>query len=147
MQNRLAAIPAIPVSLKREALVSLTETGGERIAEEARRTVGRVNLPPPASVDMLEELTTLCAELNKLHLEPALRDKVRQSIQKARREAVLPSRNKDAVGEYLNRALKTATRAEDFSGCVEAIRPHVVRITAWLGKSWYRILGVVGASA
>lgn len=98
---------------------------------------------PPESVNIAGELDVLHSMLSHILLEDALDAKIEDSFMEARVACALAQPDREAVGEALNRALKTACRCDDFQALLPSLRPHVQRAVAWLGWDWHRILAVV----
>ena len=72
------------------------------------------------------------------------RKKIENAFSDADDELTKPEPDKDKIGRALDRALDYAKKADGFASNIEALKPHVTNVAAWLGSNWYKLLGVVG---
>ncbi len=49
----------------------------------------------------------------------------------------------EEVGDALNRALKYAKKAEGFTDAIALLKPHLAKITAWLGDNRHELLSLM----
>ncbi|MCP4402886.1 MAG: hypothetical protein GY801_36990 [bacterium] len=70
--------------------------------------------------------------------------KIENALSDAEEEINKPQPDKDEVGQALDRALNYAKKAEDFSGVMQTLKPHIANAAAWLGSNWHNIVSVVG---
>lgn len=98
---------------------------------------------PSKPVDITLELETIHRLVSRLSYDDTMRVKIEDALMEARVACALPQPDYEAVGEALNRGLKTARRAEDFEAVSLSLRPHIELAVAWLGHEWQRLLGIV----
>jgi hypothetical protein len=106
------------------------------------RATIKVKLPDPASVDIGRELAALREMF--LGLETADRPKVANALDDAQSELAKPAPDKDEVGQALERAVRYATKAADFTDKSGQVAAHLAAAVTWLGGSWHQILGLAG---
>jgi hypothetical protein len=127
------------VSIGGNAKGNVIQTGDANVATISHQ---QVTLPPPESVDIQSELAAireLLAGINQTESR-----KIGNAISDAEDEATREAPNRDEVGQALERALDYAQKTSEFASVVETLAPHVINACGWLGKNWYRLLGVVG---
>ncbi len=98
-----------------------------------------VTLPPAASVDVAAELAALRELLVGLNTPDA--GKLERALQDAEEEAAKPEPDRDEIGGAIERAVKYAKGASDFSAHVAKLAPCLGALAAWLGAGWDKILG------
>ncbi|AXS42786.1 hypothetical protein D1F64_21420 [Breoghania sp. L-A4] len=102
----------------------------------------KVVLPAPETVDVAGELAALRALLAEMRVPDA--GKLDRALQDAEEEAAKPQPDKDEVGGALERVIKYAKAADDFSGHAEKLQQRIAPLVSWLGANWHRIAIAVG---
>lgn len=90
------------------------------------------------STDIAQEISLIKEALSSLNFEHQL--KVNNALSEAQFEADAEEKDKLEIGSALERALKYAKKAEDFSASIERIKPHVINVASWLGGSWLKLV-------
>lgn len=72
--------------------------------------------------------------------------KLDRALQDAEEEAGKAEPDKDEVGSAIERAVKYAKGASDFSAQVEKLAPRLAALASWLGDNWLKILALAGIS-
>jgi hypothetical protein len=121
-------------------------TGAQIVTGDSNRTVMRnvkvQELPPAGQVDVGKELAELRALLGSLNAPDA--GKLDRALADAEEEASKPEPDRVEVGSALDRAVRYAEKASDFSEKAEKIAPKLKALVSWLGANWHKILGAVG---
>ena len=99
-------------------------------------------LPPPESVDAKAELAALREALSGLAMPE--RGKLDRAMQNAAEEADKAEPDKEEVAGAVERVVKHAKAAEEFSANAEKLVPRIAALGAWLGTQGQRVLGMVG---
>ena len=120
----------------REIIGSQVITGDHN---QARMQGVAVTLPPAESVDVAAELAALRELLVGLDTPDA--GKLERALQDAEEEAAKPAPDRDEIGGAIERAVKYAKGASDFSAHVAKLAPRLAALAAWLGAGWDKILG------
>jgi len=107
-------------------------------------TTGDITLPPAESVDIQAQLAELRALLAGLNAPD--RGKLDRALADADDEAAKPKPDKDEVGGAIERVVKYAKGASEFSDQAEKLVPRLAAIAAWAGANGSRILGQMGIS-
>ena len=139
MENSSGSSGDRSVIIGGDATGSSIVTGDRNIVETNYQ---QVTLPPAESVNISAELNALREALEKLDAPDGR--KIANALTDAEDELTKPEPDKDEVGKALERALEYASKADEFADATEKLVPHVKSVAAWLGKNWYKILGVVG---
>jgi hypothetical protein len=142
MRNRSCNLKTPPPRGAADATEVVGKTPGGNASLCGGESKGRKSASEPP-IDIARELETLHTILSKLQFDDPARTKMEDSFMEARVACALTQPDRTAVGDALNRGLKTARRAEDFESAAGALRPHVERAVTWLGADWQRILAVV----
>ena len=103
-----------------------------------------VTLPAAVSVDVTVELAALREVLVGLNAPDA--GKLERALQDAEEEAAKPEPDRDEIGGAIERAVKYAKGASDFSAHVAKLAPRLAALTSWLGENWVKILALAGLS-
>ncbi len=127
------------VSIGGNAEGNIIQTGNQNVATISHQ---QVTLPPPDEVDMENELAVIRDMLAALTL--AEERKIANAFSDAEDELSKSEPDRDEIGRALERALDYARKTSEFATVVESLAPHVVSACGWLGKNWYKLLGVVG---
>ena len=139
MGRKQGSVTDRSVSIGGNAEGNIIQTGDRNVASVSYQ---RVTLPPPESVDIQSELKVIRETLAAL--AEASSRKIDNAFSDAEEELSKAEPDRDEVGRALERALDYAQKTSEFAGIVETLAPHVVNAASWLGKNWYKLLGVVG---
>ena len=101
--------------------------------------------PAPESVDVKAELAALREALTALAVPE--RGKLDRAMQDAAEEAGKAEPDKEEVAGALERAVKHAKAAEEFTASAERLVPRIAALGAWLGTHGRRLLAMVGIEA
>ena len=127
------------VSIGRDAIGGQIVTGDHNVVTSSGQ---RITLPAPDSVDIRKELAELRAILTGLSAPEA--GKLGRALDDAEEEVKKDKPDKDEVGGAIERAVKYAKGASDFSEQVEKLTPRLKAVCGWLGQNWYKLLAAVG---
>jgi hypothetical protein len=127
------------VTIGRDAIGSQIVTGDDNVVTSKGQ---RITLPPPESVDIRKELADLRAILASLKAPDA--GKLERALDDAEDEVQKDEPDKDEVGGAIERAVKYAKGASDFSEHVEKLAPKLKAVCSWLGQNWYKLLALAG---
>ena len=127
------------VSIGRDAIGGQIVTGDHNVVTSSGQ---RITLPAPDSVDIRKELAELRAIFTGLNAAEA--GKLGRALDDAEDEAKKDEPDKDEVGGAIERAVKYAKGASDFSEQVEKLTPRLKAVCGWLGQNWYKLLAAVG---
>lgn len=105
-------------------------------------TMKQVPLPPPDQVDVKAELAALREVLAGLQKVPDLR-KLDRAIEDAVEETDKPEPDKEEVGGALERAVKYAKAAGDFTENVGKLLPPLTALASWLGPHWHHLFSTL----
>lgn len=108
------------------------------VSAEYRQT----ELPPQDSVDIQAEMTAIREILAALQTPDSR--KIERAMEDVADELEKDEPDKDEVGSALERALKYAQTTDELASVTKNLGEHVKNAAAWLGRSWYKLLGVVG---
>lgn len=127
------------VSIGRDAIGNQIVTGDHNLVTQSGQ---RITLPPPESVDIKKEL----AELREIlaTLEAPDSGKIERALADAQDEVAKDAPDKDEIGGAIERAIKYAKGASDFSEHVEKLAPRLKAVCGWLGQNWHKLLAVAG---
>lgn len=118
---------------------SVIQTGDENIATVQFQQAA---LPQPESVNIQAEVAALRELL--LQLKAPDQRKIERAFEDVEEELEKPEPNKDEIGQALDRAINYAKKANRFAEAIDKLRPHVEKLTAWLGQNWHKLLSLVG---
>lgn len=127
------------IKIGRDAIGSQFVTGDHNKITSSGQ---QISLPSPESVDIRKELTDLRAILATLKTPDA--GKIDRSLTDAQDEIGKDVPDKDEVGGAIERAVKYAKGASDFSEHLEELAPRLKAVCGWLGKNWHKLLAVAG---
>jgi cation diffusion facilitator CzcD-associated flavoprotein CzcO len=102
-------------------------------------------LPPADQVDVKAELAALREALAALQKVPD-RGKLDRAIADVADETAKPEPDKEEVGGALERVVKYAKAADDFSDHAEKLVPRLAALAAWLGANGHNLLSMLGIS-
>jgi hypothetical protein len=102
----------------------------------------KVTLPPAESVRPERELAELRALL--IAMQVPERGRLDRALQDAEEEAAKPAPDKEEVGGALERVVKCAKGAAEFSEQVEKLAPKLAALAAWLGPVGHKLLVAAG---
>ena len=91
-----------------------------------------VTPPAAASVDVAAELAALRELLVGLNAPDA--GKLERALQDAEEEAAKPEPDRDEIGGAIERAVKYAKGASDFSAHMAKLTPHLTALASWIGS-------------
>lgn len=103
----------------------------------------KLSLPPADSVDIRAELAALRQALSALTSPDT--GKMGRALADAEEEAAKPNPDRDEIGTAVERAVKYAKGAADFSKQAVKVIPHLEAISSWLGKAWDHLITTAGA--
>ena len=109
-------------------------------------TMKQVPLPPADQVDVKAELAALREALAALQKVPD-RGKLDRAIEDAADEAAKPEPDKEEVGGALERVVKYAKAAGDFTDNAGKLLPPLTALASWLGPVGHGLLSLLGLSA
>lgn len=118
---------------------SVIQTGDENIATVQFQQAA---LPQPESVNIQAEVAALRELL--LQLKAPDQRKIERAFEDVEEELEKPEPDKDEIGQALDRAVNYAKKANRFAEAIDKLRPHVEKLTAWLGQNWHKLLSLVG---
>jgi hypothetical protein len=127
------------VTIGRDAIGNQIVTGDQNMVSS---TGQRITLPAPETVDIQSELAELRAILATL--KPPDAGKLERALANAEDEVEKDDPDKDEVGSAIERVVKYAKGASDFSEHVEKLAPTLKAVCGWLGQNWYKLLAAVG---
>ena len=87
-------------------------------------------------------MKTLLAEL-----QTNRRDRIESALGEAAEDATVENPDKDQIGSAVERALGYASKAADFTEKSGKIAETIIKVVGWLGKSWDKLLPLVGLSS
>jgi hypothetical protein len=108
-------------------------------------TMRQVAAPPAETVDVKAELAALRELLDQLKNVPD-RGKVERAMQDAVEESAKAQPDKNEVGGAVERAVKYAKSASDFSDHFEKLLPRLTAIASWVGVAGRGLLALVGVA-
>jgi len=108
-------------------------------------TMRQVAIPPADKVDVKSELAALRELLAGLKNVPD-RGRLDRAMQDAIEEAAKPEPDKEWVGNALERVVKSAKAASDFTENAEKIVPRLVALGSWLGLAGRAVLNMMGVA-
>ena len=108
-------------------------------------TMKQVPLPPADQVDVKAELSALREALTALQKVPD-RGKLDRAIEDAVEETAKPEPDKEEVGVALERAVKYAKAAGDFTENAGKLLPPLTALASWLGPVGHGLLSLLGLS-
>jgi hypothetical protein len=106
-------------------------------------TMKQITLPPAHTVDVKAELSALREALAGLQRVPD-RGKLDRAMQDAVEETAKPEPDKEEVGGAVERVVKYAKAADDFSENAEKIVPRLAALASWLGPAGRALLNTLG---
>lgn len=127
------------VNIGRDAIGSQIVTGDQSVVTSSGQ---RITLPAPENVDIRKELAELRAILASLKAPDA--GKLDRALADAEDEVRKDDPDKDEVGGAIERAVKYAKGASDFSEQVEKLAPKLKAVCGWLGQNWVKLLALAG---
>ncbi len=127
------------VTIGRDAIGSQIVTGDQNVVTSSGQ---RITLPPAESVDIQKELGELRAILATLKAPDAA--KIGRALDDAEDEVKKDKPDKDEVGGAIERVVKYAKGASDFSEHVEKLAPKLAAVCSWLGENWVKLLALAG---
>lgn len=127
------------ISIGGSATGNVFQTGNNNVAS-VRLTPGA--LPPPDSVDIRAELAAIGELLARL--QAADQKRIQRALEDAHDALKMDLPDREAFGEALARALKTAGKSERFVNIAGELQTHAARTAAWLGEYGPELLPFVG---
>jgi hypothetical protein len=127
------------VTIGRDAIGSQIVTGDQNVVTPKGQ---RITLPAPETVDIRKELAELRAILATLKAPDS--GKLERALDDAEDEVQKDEPDKDEVGGAIERAVKYAKGASDFSDHVEKLAPKLKAVCGWLGQNWVKLLALAG---
>jgi hypothetical protein len=106
----------------------------------------QVPLPPADQVDVKAELAALREALAVLQKVPD-RGKLDRAIKDASDEAKKPEPDKEELGGALERAVKYAKAAGDFTENAGKLLPRLAALASWLGPVGHGLLSMLRLSS
>jgi hypothetical protein len=134
------AIPLQQVVVQGNGNVVNTTAGNGNVTNISQR----INLPDPATVDIvraLKEIQQLLAGL-----EAPDQKKINNATEEALDEAARGTADKTEIGTALERAFKFAERTGKLAMTAAALSPHLAAAVSWLGPKWHDLLHWIGRS-
>jgi hypothetical protein len=110
---------------------------------EVSTTTRQVALPPADTVDVKAELAALRDLIVELKNVPD-RGKLDRALEDAVEEAAKPNRDKAELGSAVERVIRYAKSANDFSDQFEKLQPRLTAIASWLGVAGRGLLALAG---
>lgn len=124
---------------------SVKNVSGNNVIQTGDHNAGRVDqrsisYPPPESIDMAAELAAIRALLSNLETPDA--GKINNALADLEDEVSRETPDKDEVGGALQRALKYAKHASNFTERFDELRTRIVNVAGWLGEKWHVLVEV-----
>lgn len=102
----------------------------------------KVAVPSAQDVDIRTEVEALKAALAELQVPEG--SKMSRALEDAVEEAAKPEPDKEELGNALERAVKYAKGANDFSEQVVKLAPTLAAVASWLGDKGRILLSLAG---
>lgn len=126
------------VQIRGDASGNVVVTGNEN---EVTLAYERVKLPDPSGINVKAEIKAMHEILAKLQAPD--RAKVENAFNDIHDELSKPEPDKHEVGKALERVFSYATKAEGFLDSISKLKTHIMRVVAWLGPNWHKILSIL----
>jgi len=131
---RMASVSERSISVGGDMIGSSAVTGDHNVVHTEYRAL----LQPVESVDIGAEVRALRELLTTL--EAPEQAKLERALADAEDEAAKPEPDRDEIGGALDRAIRYATKANNFAEQATKLKPHLEAACSWLGRNWHKLL-------